>query len=60
VVDLSIPAFCVTEVSEDDRFRNEYLAHQPYETWADAHRRELDVQGPTFVSTLGQNRFEDF
>jgi CYTH domain-containing protein len=58
VVDLAIPTFCVTEVSEDDRFRNEYLAHQPYGTWADAHRRELDVLGPTFVSTLGQNHFD--
>ncbi len=58
VVDLAIPMFCVTEVSEDDRFRNEYLAHQPYGTWADAHRRELDLLGPTFVSTLGQNHFD--
>ncbi|MBN9635365.1 MAG: CYTH domain-containing protein [Actinobacteria bacterium] len=58
VVDLAIPTFCVTEVSEDDRFRNEYLAHHPYGTWADAHRRELDLLGPTFVSTLGQNHFD--
>ncbi|WP_060999456.1 CYTH domain-containing protein [Mycolicibacterium mucogenicum] len=58
VVDLAIPTFCVTEVSEDDRFRNEYLAHQPYGTWADAHRRELDLLGPTFVNTLGQNHFD--
>ncbi|MHA7661731.1 CYTH domain-containing protein [Mycolicibacterium sp. HS_4_1] len=58
VVDLAIPTFCVTEVSEDDRFRNEYLAHRPYGTWADAHRRELDLLGPTFVSTLGQNHFD--
>jgi len=59
VVDLAIPTFCVTEVSEDDRFRNEYLAHQPYGTWADAHRRELDRLGPSFVNTLGQNHFDD-
>lgn len=59
VVDLAIPAFCFTEVSEDDRFRNEYLAHQPYGSWAEPHRRELDLAGPTFVSTLGQNRFDD-
>ena len=58
VVDLAIPTFCVTEVSEDDRFRNEYLAHQPYGTWADAHRRELDLLGPSFVNTLGQNHFD--
>ncbi|MUL64220.1 hypothetical protein BOO86_07070 [Mycobacterium sp. CBMA 234] len=59
VVDLAIPAFCATEVSEDDRFRNEYLAHQPYGTWADAHLRELDLLGPKFVTTLGQNNFDD-
>lgn len=59
VVDLAIPAFCVTEVSEDDRFRNEYLANHPYGAWAETHLHELDVAGPTFVSTLGQNRFGD-
>ncbi|WP_018602402.1 adenylate cyclase [Mycobacterium sp. 155] len=58
VVDLAIPAFCVTEVSEDDRFRNEYLAHQPFGGWADTYRRELDVSGPRFVDTLGRNQFE--
>lgn len=58
VVDLAIPAFCVTEVSEDDRFRNEYLAHQPFGGWADTYRRELVTHGPTFVDTLGRNQFE--
>lgn len=58
VVDLTIPAFCVTEVSEDDRFRNEYLAHQPFGEWADAYRREVDEVGPRFVDTLGRNEVE--
>lgn len=58
VVDLAIPAFCVTEVSEDDRFRNEYLAHHPFGTWAQAYHHELDQVGPTFVDTLGRNQFE--
>lgn len=58
VVDLSIPAFCVTEVSEDDRFRNEYLAHQPFGSWAAAYRQELETVGPTFVDALGRNRFD--
>lgn len=58
VVDLAIPAFCATEVSEDDRFRNEYLAHHPFSAWADSYRRELDLTGPTFVDTLGRNQFE--
>lgn len=58
VVDLSIPSFCVSEVSEDNRFRNEYLAHKPFGTWADDYLRELDRRGPSFVDTLGQNQFE--
>ncbi|KLI05158.1 hypothetical protein ACT17_19525 [Mycolicibacterium conceptionense] len=58
VVDLAIPSFCVSEVSEDDRFRNEYLAYQPFSTWADEYLRELDRHGPTFVDSLGQNQFE--
>lgn len=58
VVDLVIPGFCVTEVSEDDRFRNEYLAHHPFSGWADSYRGELDMHGGVFVDTLGHNRFE--
>ncbi|MBX8689613.1 hypothetical protein A5722_25895 [Mycobacterium vulneris] len=58
VVDLAIPAFCVSEVSEDDRFRNEHLAHHPFSTWADEYRGELERRGPTFVDTLGRNQFE--
>ncbi|MBI3225882.1 MAG: CYTH domain-containing protein [Mycolicibacterium cosmeticum] len=58
VVDLVIPDFCVTEVSEDDRFRNEYLAHQPFGGWAESYRTELGISGPTFVETLGHNEFE--
>jgi adenylate cyclase len=58
VVDLAIPSFCTTEVSEDDRFRNKYLAHHPFGSWADEYRRELDQRGPNFVTNLGQNQFE--
>lgn len=58
VVDLVIPEFCATEVSEDDRFRNEYLAHHPFGGWADEYVGELDLLGPTFVDTLGHNEFE--
>ena len=58
VVDLVIPAFCVTEVSEDGRFLNEYLAHHPFGSWAQEYRRELDQRGPTFVGSLGENRFD--
>ncbi|WP_396902567.1 hypothetical protein [Mycolicibacterium sp.] len=58
VVDLAIPSFCVSEVSEDDRFRNEHLVHHPFSTWADVYRGELDRRGPTFLDTLGRNQFE--
>lgn len=58
VVDLTIPSFCTTEVSEDDRFRNEYLAEHPFGTWAESYRRELDAVGPRFVGSLGRNQFE--
>lgn len=57
VVDLDIPDFCRTEVSEDDRFRNEYLARHPYGSWARGYRRDLDRSGPVFVDHLGANRF---
>lgn len=58
VVDLAIPSFCATEVSEDDRFRNEHLAFHPFGTWAEDYRRELQAQGPRFLDNLGQNQFE--
>ena len=58
VVDLTIPSFCTTEVSEDDRFRNEYLAEHPFGGWADQYRRELHQVGPRFVDSLGRNLFE--
>ncbi len=58
VVDLAIPSFCTTEVSEDDRFRNEYLAHHPFGSWAENYRHELDLLGPSFVNSLGENQFE--
>ena len=58
VVDLMIPAFCATEVSEDDRFRNEYLAHHPFGEWAEGYRDELRTLGPRFVQTLGHNDVE--
>ncbi|GGC67467.1 CYTH domain-containing protein [Hoyosella rhizosphaerae] len=56
VVNLAVPEFCATEVSEDDRFRNEYLAFHPYDAWAERYRRELALLGPKFVHTLGRNR----
>lgn len=56
VTDLIIPDFCTTEVSEDDRFRNENLAVTPFADWATGYRRELAVTGPQFLHGLGRNR----
>ncbi len=56
VVDLAIPDFCVTEVSEDERFRNEYLAHVSFGAWSQEYARELALLGPRFVHSLGENR----
>lgn len=53
-----IPSFCTTEVSEDDRFRNEHLAFHPFSGWAGDYRNELELLGPTFVDTLGCNHFD--
>ncbi len=58
VTDLVIPDFCATEVSEDDRFRNEYLAHQPFGGWAGSYLGELELLGPRFVESLGRNTFD--
>ncbi|OCB57595.1 hypothetical protein A5722_00455 [Mycobacterium vulneris] len=58
MVDLVIPSFCVSEVSEDDRLRNEYLAYHPFGPWADECQGELERRSPSFVDTLGQNQFE--
>lgn len=55
VTDLIIPDFCTTEVSEDDRFRNEFLAMTPYRRWQETYQRELALTGPRFVQHLGQN-----
>ncbi|MCE5289780.1 MAG: hypothetical protein LLG14_11130 [Nocardiaceae bacterium] len=56
VVDLMIPEFCATELSDDARFKNEHLAYEPFGTWAENYRRELALVGPQFLHTLGQNR----
>ncbi|GAB08870.1 hypothetical protein GOARA_021_01070 [Gordonia araii NBRC 100433] len=58
VTDLAIPDFCVTEVSEDSRFGNEYLAHHPFPTWAAEFADEYRLLGPGFMQSLGENRFE--
>ena len=59
VTDLTIPAFCVTEVTVDGRFANDALSRRPYGAWADAFATELATAGPTLLTGLGTNRRAD-
>lgn len=55
VTDLSIPDFCVTEVTDDHRFANESLSHTPYGAWAADFRAEFARTGPRFLQGFGHN-----
>jgi len=55
VTDLTIPNFCVSEVTEDKRFSNETLSHTPFIECAEDYGVELETSGPVFVQSLGQN-----
>ncbi|WP_265521877.1 hypothetical protein [Oerskovia flava] len=56
VVDLEIPAFCLTEVTDDARFANDALARAPYSRWAADFAAELEATGPRFLQGFGRNR----
>lgn len=49
VVNLKIPEFCVTEVSDDLRFTNDYLSKKPWRQWAQSYAIELSARGPHFM-----------
>lgn len=50
VVDLKIPDFCVTEVTEDLRFTNDYLSKKPWGQWGQMYLIELAARGPHFMN----------
>ncbi|HLV04100.1 hypothetical protein [uncultured Georgenia sp.] len=56
VTDLAIPDFCVSEVTDDPRFSNDALAVSPYRHWSAAYERELESDGPRFLTEFGQNQ----
>ncbi len=56
MVDLRIPSFCVTEVTEDPRFSNDALVNAPYSAWAYRFEEELAATGPRFATDFGTNR----
>lgn len=55
VTDLTIPTFCVTEVTEDRRFSNESLSQNPFGSWSADYAAELAEQGPRFLQGFGHN-----
>lgn len=55
VTDLQIPAFCVTELTDDPRFSNDALARRPYGTWCRDYEAELAASGPRYLQGFGRN-----
>ncbi|MDY5584187.1 MAG: adenylate cyclase [Arcanobacterium sp.] len=49
VVDLAIPDFCITEVTNDLRFTNDSLSKEPWSQWDTHYRAELAARGPYFL-----------
>ncbi len=49
VVSLKIPDFCVTEVTDDLRFSNDYLSKEPWKQWSTQFLGELAMRGPRFL-----------
>lgn len=58
VTNLTIPKFCVTEITDQPRFNNDGLAARPFGEWKDAFERELAANGPHFQQFFGRNRME--
>jgi adenylate cyclase len=55
VTDLQIPAFCVTELTDDPRFSNDALANRPFSRWRAGYEAELAGSGPRFLQGFGRN-----
>lgn len=49
VVNLTVPKFCITEVTGDLRFTNDFLSKEPWSQWQDQFRAELEARGPFFL-----------
>ena len=58
VTNLTIPSFCVTEVTDQPRFSNDGLANRPFSLWVDEFERELAEHGPHFQQVFGTNKME--
>ena len=58
VTNLTIPKFCVTEITDQARFNNDGLAARPFGEWADAFEAELRDNGPRFQQLFGTNTMQ--
>lgn len=58
VTNLTIPSFCITEVTDQQRFSNDGLAALPYSLWRDDFERELAEQGGHYQQMFGHNRLQ--
>lgn len=58
VTNLTIPRFCLTEVTDQPRFSNDGLAARPFGLWAADFERELAAEGPRFLQEFGVNRMQ--
>lgn len=56
VTNLTIPGFCTTEITDDARFSNDGLANRPFGQWMQDFDRELEHDGPRFLTNFGSNR----
>ena len=56
VTNLTIPKFCITEITDQARFNNDGLANRPFCKWADDFEEELALEGPRFQQYFGKNR----
>ncbi|MDR2748719.1 MAG: hypothetical protein LBB10_02345 [Bifidobacteriaceae bacterium] len=59
VINLNIPKFCTTEITDVRRFGNDALVNHPYSYWKDDFEKELKENGPRFSELFGQNIFLD-
>ena len=58
VTNLTIPSFCLTEITDQTRFANDGLAGHPYSQWRDEWERELAEQGGHYQTYFGRNRLQ--
>ncbi len=56
VVDLEIPWFCRTEITDDPRFSNDALVNSPYSAWSASYLPSLGERAKSFDERFGQNR----